>query len=52
MGAVFFLFFGEKDTILVNEIAKNHKVPKEIVEKHYKEMLEAINEEVSNKNKD
>lgn len=47
MGAVFVFFFGEADSVLVKEIAKAHKVPVEVVEKHYKEMLEAINNEVS-----
>ena len=39
--------FGEKDAVLVDEIAKIHKVDKEIVEKHYKKMLENIKDEVS-----
>ena len=46
MGLGGFLFFGEKDTILVEEIAKLHKCDKAIVEKHYKEMLEAIRKDV------
>ena len=46
MGAGWFLFFGEKDSILIEEIAKLHKVEKEVVEKHYKEMLKAIKEDV------
>lgn len=47
MGAVFVFFFGETDSVLVKEIAKAHKIPVEVVEKHYKEMLEAIKDEVS-----
>ena len=46
MGMAGWLFFGEKDVILIEEIAKLHKVDKEIVEKHYKEMLEAIKKDV------
>ena len=40
-------FFGEKDAVLVNEIASLHKADKDIVEKHYKKMLEEIKNEVS-----
>ena len=40
------LLFGEKDNVHVEEIAKIHKVPKEIVEKHYKIMLEGIKNEL------
>ena len=40
MGAWFLLAFGEKDLVLVEEIAKLHKLDKEVVEKYYKEMLE------------
>ena len=47
MGWVGVWFFGEKDAVLVDEIAKAHKVDKEIVEKHYKKMLENIKDEVS-----
>lgn len=46
MGSIWVYFFGEKDEVLVNEIAKIHKIDKEIVEKHYKEMLEAIKKDV------
>lgn len=46
MGAIFVFLFGEKDSVLVDEIAKIHKVDKEIVEKHYKLMLEAIKKDV------
>ena len=47
MGAWALFFFGEKDSVLVNEIAKLHKADKDIVEKHYKKMLEEIKNEVS-----
>ena len=39
--------FGEKDAVLVDEIAKAHEVDKAVVEKHYKKMLEEIKNEVS-----
>ncbi len=45
-------FFGEKDSILVKEIAKEHKVSVEVAEKHYKKMLEGIKNEVSVKVED
>lgn len=47
MGSWLGFFFGEKDSVLVNEIAKLHKADKDIVEKHYKKMLEEIKNEVS-----
>ena len=47
MGSWLGFFFGEKDSVLVDEIAKIHKTDKEIVEKHYKKMLENIKDEVS-----
>lgn len=46
MGAGWLFFFGEKDLVLIEEIAKLHKVEKEVVEKHYKEMLKAIKKDV------
>lgn len=48
MGVLGFFFFGEADSVLVKEIAKEHKVPVEVVEKHYKKMLEAIKHETEN----
>lgn len=45
MGAWFGLFFGEQDSLYVKEIAKLHHVDTKVVEKHYKEMLEAIKNE-------
>ena len=47
MGWFGLYLFGERDAVLVNEIAKEHKADKDIVEKHYKEMLEKIKDEVS-----
>lgn len=46
MGFFFFQAYGEKDTAIVEEIAKLHKVDVEVVAKHYKEMLEKIKNEV------
>ena len=46
MGAIFVFLFGEKDLVLIEEIAKLHKVEKEVVEKHYKLMLDAIKDDV------
>ena len=52
MGGFWVFFFGEKDEVLVKEIAKAHNVDKEVVEKHYKKMLEGIKDELSVKVKD
>ena len=49
MGAIGLLFFGEKDKVLIEEIAKLHKVDVAVVEKHYKEMLENVKVAVQNK---
>ena len=49
MGSLGWFFFGEKDTILIEEIAKIHKVDKSIVEKYYKAMLEGIKNETEDK---
>lgn len=49
MGSLGWFFFGEKDSILIEEIAKVHKVDKHIVEKHYKAMLEGVKNEVEDK---
>lgn len=38
--------FGDKDHALIEEIAKTHKVDVEVVAKHYKDMLEAIENEI------
>ena len=42
MGSIWIFFFGEKDEVLVSEIAKAHKMPKDLVEKHYRKMLDGI----------
>lgn len=42
MGAFSFLWFGEKDKVLIEEIAKLHKADVEVVEKFYKKMLEDV----------
>ena len=47
MGASWIWFFGEKDKVLIKEIAKEHKLDVEVVEKHYKKMLEEIKNELS-----
>lgn len=47
MGAIFVFLFGEKDKVLIKEIAKEHKADVEVVEKHYKKMLEEIKNELS-----
>lgn len=46
MGMMGLFFFGEQDVVLIEEIAKLHKCDKELVEKHYREMLEAIKRDV------
>ena len=46
MAAYWIFLFGESDEIHVEEIAKIHKVPVEVVRKHYKIMLEAIKDEL------
>lgn len=46
MGMMGFLFFGEQDLVLVSEIAKLHKVSVDVVEEHYRKMLEAIKKDV------
>ena len=46
MGIGGWFFFGERDAVLIDEICKIHKADKETVEKHYKEMLKAIQNEL------
>lgn len=46
MGMMGFFLFGEQDSVLVSEIAKLHKVSVEVVEEHYRKMLEAIRKDV------
>ena len=48
MGWFFLESFGEKDKEIITEIAKEHKVDIRIVAEHYKDMLEAIKNEVKN----
>ena len=48
MGRLGWLWFVEKDIVIIEEIAKLHNVSKEVVERHYKEMLEGIRHEVEN----
>lgn len=45
MGAFSFLWFGEKDKVLVEEIAKLHKIDVAKVEKAYKEFIESLKKE-------
>lgn len=44
--------FGEADAIHIQEIAKIHNVPVEVLEKHYKQMLEGVKNELQNKVED
>lgn len=46
MAAYWIFLFGEADTVHVEEIAKLHNLPVEIVKKHYEAMLEAIKNEL------
>lgn len=46
MGDFGWLWFGEADKVFIEEIAKHHNVPVEIVEVYYKKMLENIKNEV------
>lgn len=46
MGFILFQSYNEKDTPIIEEIAKLHKVDVKIVKKHYEEMLKEIANEV------
>ena len=46
MGFWFLESFGTAETALIEEIAKELKAPVEVVAKHYKEMKEAIQNEI------
>ena len=46
MGMWFLEAFGEKDTMIIEEIAKTHCVDVKVVAEHYKDLLEAIKNEV------
>lgn len=48
MGFFFLEAYGNEDTMIIEEIAKLHKVDVKVVEKHYKEMLENIKDEAKN----
>lgn len=50
MGAWFLTAWGEKDTAIVEEIAKLHKVDVKTVEKHYREMLKNIEKDANKQN--
>ena len=50
MGVWFLGAFGEKDKVLIEEIAKLHKADVETVEKFYKEMLENVKATLQNRN--
>ncbi len=49
MGRWGLLFFGEKDRIIIDEIAKMHDLPKGVVEKFYAKMLKEAKDEVQTK---
>lgn len=42
MGMWLLQAYGKKDTMIIEEIAKEHKIDVEVVAKHYKEMLDKI----------
>ena len=46
MGTLGWFFFGEEDSFLVEQVACLHKAPKELVEKYYRIMLDAIKVEL------
>ena len=46
MGVWFWQSYNEKDTPIIEEIAKLHKVDVALVKKHYEKMLEEIKNEV------
>jgi hypothetical protein len=48
MGLLFLESFGTAETMIIEEIAKDLKVSVEVVAKHYKEMKEAILNEIKN----
>lgn len=45
MGAMGFLWFGEKDKLIIEEIAKAHKLDVKEVELAYKKMVESLKKE-------
>lgn len=52
MGIFGAFFFGEADSLIIKDIAKEHKFSIELVEKHYEKMLEAIKNETKDEKKD
>lgn len=46
MGLLWLQSFGNNEVALIEEIAKELKAPVEVVAKHYKEMKEAIQNEI------
>lgn len=49
MGIFGWLFFNDKDNVIIDEFMKLHKIDKskvEIVKKHYEEMLKKVAEDV------
>ena len=46
MGFILLQSWGEKDTAIVEEIAKLNKVSVEVAKKHYEKMLKGIADEV------
>lgn len=46
MASYWGFLFGEEDVVHIKEIAKIHKIPEEIVAKHYNVMLENAKNEV------
>ena len=49
MGLLFLQAFGEKDQVLVEEIAKLHKVDVEIVKREYEEMLKRVKDSLQDR---
>lgn len=46
MGLLWLQAFGKNEVALIEEISKELKAPVEVVAKHYKEMKEAIQNEI------
>lgn len=52
MGIFGWLFFNDDDNVVVDEIMKLHKIDKskrEVLKKHYEDMLKKVAEDVENK---
>lgn len=52
MGRAGWFFFGEADSIIIKDIAKEHKFDVEVVKKHYEKMLKEIEDELHSEKKD